>query len=653
MALTLKIGAVDLSTYARLNPDDGFDPYDASGYLDPQWLDSPIAEGQLLTNVNVSNREMAWPLFLKAADKQTLHDLVVTINKAINDAAGYPRVEWADAGATNSTYYDTGFARFDPDYSFRRAGKNIVAGVLRIWSRPPYGHTGTERIVGTAAGTGPILRVPIASLGGDVGPLPVYSMAAGNAAPWMGDRVLGVAALPHASYAVDIPAASFVLGGGAALVGASGAHGSQAVTFGSQAFDSPGRYIIAPLPIPSVYAGRRHRVLALARSDSNLHDAVALYAANPQGGRIGATALATAPKADWQLVDLGVWSVPSYVGASFGLKLIPGKRKVYNAQAINRVYILPEDTTALWVDGQSALSANEDATTGTDNAALVGQTDLLGQTWASVAFTDYNLGASGYLARSVSSAMLFPQTNSGVFVGLYAGAQVGASAVNWRAVMRVVPDFSGLGAGAYNAASSAYVLRKSGASAIGARLSMASAGPFFTLEAGRDQVLACQALVATALKHPLDVMVDFRDGQVIAQLHACSPSSAMADVTLTASSAFAGMAGRTEVGVYLASWVPTIIAGPCIRSLSVETIAGTYGQAGDLYDFNAITGDRRRLTSASVVVAQLAIGQRGQLPMMTPSTPAVAFLQHPLHGGDANDIMSAVVRTRERFTFAR
>lgn len=160
MALTLKLGSLDLSTYARLNPGDGFDPTDRD-YLEPGFSDSPVGEGQALVSVDTRNKELVFPLWLKGANqtKQQAHVLIQRINREL--ATPNIMVEWQDDGASNSTFYDVEFGRVEQEFNYRAGVKGMVSLTLRVWVRP-WGHNATAlRTVATTAATGPLVAPAI------------------------------------------------------------------------------------------------------------------------------------------------------------------------------------------------------------------------------------------------------------------------------------------------------------------------------------------------------------------------------------------------------------------------------------------------------------------------------------------------------------
>lgn len=360
---TLKLGSVDLSPYVRLAPGEGFDPMDGDGFLNPAFTPAPLGEGQLLGNVSVDDRQMAWPLHLNALSKDAVHALVASIN---NEIANNPSltVEWKDQGASNSTFYDVAFARFDPEYNYRRSALNWESGTLHIWCAPPYGHTGTTRVVATGqtpSGVSPVAIVPLASIIGDAPALLRTEIGddgqTGRNRPFQNIRA--VAVLPHPSYVSYIPAASAprVLMG-ATLGAASWAYGSQALYSVTQALATQAQCIgNFPLPAATMYSGR-HRVFVLAGAiasavPSAANATMCVYAQSEGSQVLGPTGVfqTSAPSASFnnRMIDLGVYSTPTYtpspmINVFIGGAANLGVPSIVPCVMINGLIVLPEDT---------------------------------------------------------------------------------------------------------------------------------------------------------------------------------------------------------------------------------------------------------------------------------------------------------------------
>lgn len=318
MPFTLKLqdkagsDLLDVSSYLQLGESGGMDP--SPTFEEPSFLDAPLAEGQPLITVNERNREMVFPIWMTAATKDTFHALVTTLGKA---AANTKRVYIKDDGATNETYYDVTWARFEPSYKYLHARKKYLAGTLRIYSAPPFGHTGSARALSTGIGSLAVgagvayATIPAGSVAGDVAALiqaKITVGASGNQeAPRADGRVVGWAALPT-GYVSLIPAASmYGLNSTASLIGVIGAPGSQAIgprsTAGGATSPLVARFALSASP----YAGD-NRVFAYVRPGRPMP--LAISAQDENGAPIGPTALSRGVHG-WHLVDLGVARVPT------------------------------------------------------------------------------------------------------------------------------------------------------------------------------------------------------------------------------------------------------------------------------------------------------------------------------------------------------
>jgi len=161
-----------------------------------------------------------------AAGKDGLHAIVRDINNEIRYAARPLRVEWRDQDASDSTFYDVEFARFDPNFKMRPSAQKWLAGTLRVWCKP-YGHTATYRVVGTSgAATSQVGTYPVPSMAGDVDALLMVTAGASRGAANTPPLYTVVSVLPTPDWVPWWPAASLVAGG--SLAGASGFIGSQA-----------------------------------------------------------------------------------------------------------------------------------------------------------------------------------------------------------------------------------------------------------------------------------------------------------------------------------------------------------------------------------------------------------------------------------------
>ena len=308
MAPTAKLvyagGSLDFSTYLRVNPDDGLDPY-SEGFEEPLFEDT-AAEGEALRAIGVHNREQRFPLFVSfGGTKDALHAVV----RAVRAACLKPDLQlyWQDQGATDPTYYSVAAARFEPAFHYRRAAKGYLAGVLHVWISPPYGTTGTDRLV--ASGASYLLAsFGVASLLGDVPALltvPVaHSSSVVRADRWQW------------TWAALMPSGVAVLNPGPSMAGAGGSIYGDVNSLASQALrmtrtSTAVAFQTAATVLSGDTAGGRYRLLAAVRPASSISFLSARPADLP--GYSCPTVTLGSVQHEWQLVDLGViTAAPSY-----------------------------------------------------------------------------------------------------------------------------------------------------------------------------------------------------------------------------------------------------------------------------------------------------------------------------------------------------
>jgi hypothetical protein len=437
-----QIGTFNFADYVRVGPSDGLDPY-GKGWAEPQFADAAFGAGQPLTGVSVGNREMVWPLYLNRnfllpegdltpeetlLMEQHIHELVVDMNRAL--AAPGLQLQWCDAHAPAVTYYDVAFARFDPEYNYRQDQFGWKAGTLRVWCNPPYGHTGTYRIVGTSAGgSGMVQVINTPSLVGDTD----AAVRARITAPAVGTlgnsgRIVGYAGLPNATYPARWPAASMTMEAGATITtaGASDMQDGQFVRFGAGA-ETRAKFSVELTPA-SQFHGGRHRVFAFARPMSPVGLAVT---ADLEGVPLGATGLATSPLG-LSVVDLGAFET-SADDPRGSLRLNIQTQRPYDVSlppswefrsgvgnpgvfpGVNQIVVVPEAHLSVIVDG-SERSLGEDGFANTPpyvallgTVALDGTYDHAGNQWhlatlaqASNSLKEYNDGSSKGVAAGAS-----------------------------------------------------------------------------------------------------------------------------------------------------------------------------------------------------------------------------------------------------------
>jgi hypothetical protein len=315
------------------------------------------------------------------AGRQGLADLEKHLNRLL-DAAQF--IEWQDEGLTYSTFYKVVYARWEPEYRYRRAGARWMTGTIRAWTKP-YGQA-TSGNGSMIASSGVPSLYPFASMllptqMGDIdSELLVHSHYSHRGVSVPSSTVFGLSVLPNASYRAFSPAASLIpshnaLYGLSLVSGASGAAASQCIVAshiaGNSGFQSMG-ITAAEVSIPNAVAQPgNHRVLITLRSRTHHGLGVrAFMRANGTIGPIGPTAVATLH--DWHLLDLGVFRVSTQMvnqmGEPITISVLPGGlasgalgastpyptfafSSSYAASGgfvhINSMYVVPEDTTIL------------------------------------------------------------------------------------------------------------------------------------------------------------------------------------------------------------------------------------------------------------------------------------------------------------------
>jgi hypothetical protein len=312
-AFILKIGAVDLSDYVRVGPSDGLDVY-GQGWEEPTFSGSSSADGQPFLGVETKNREMLWPLYLKAASKDALSALRRSVVREVRYGTRPLRAEWRDAGASASTFYDVAFARIEEKQNYRLNDHDIADATLHIWSQPPWGHTATERIIATAQGSTLITPILPTIPAGDIDALIRVTIVPSTLA---GRIAIGVAPDGYRPYTGPLSNPGFtdaVVRTTATAAGAREAYNSASSRL------AIGRYMAPAAQAPHV---GRNRILAVVRSVG----ALSAWSATDDvtGELIGPTSVASYGVDAWETVDLGVWSVPTVAGGTLGINILGGR----------------------------------------------------------------------------------------------------------------------------------------------------------------------------------------------------------------------------------------------------------------------------------------------------------------------------------------
>lgn len=350
---TAVLGSWDFAPYLRVGPDDGLDPYGQT-YEDPAFSESAISEGQPLIAITAKNREGVFPVFLGSAtsplNKDQMHALQRTAASACKAA---PTLQWKDAGASNSTFWDVTYARFEPTFHYRRSQKGWLAGVVRVFSQPPYGHTGsyTQLPGGSAMASGLTVTLPLNPTIGDApGLLNVQIGLGSNMVDRENGRLVGFSVVPSGQQ-VEFVAASlpqlYILG---------------TIRTDAQAVGSlvMARSIEGGIPNPediytridlspaSLYKGRQ-RIFGMMRNNTNTFFNVAgplVRMLDEAGNQLGPDAAATTQVFGFGPVDLGVLNVAPASGQATVSAYFSAPVQL----SIDRFLVLPEESTTYLLD---------------------------------------------------------------------------------------------------------------------------------------------------------------------------------------------------------------------------------------------------------------------------------------------------------------
>lgn len=161
-AHTFLFGSLDLSAYLRVQDGDGLDPYDRDGFEDPQFVDSPLADGQTLTNANVDNRQQEWPLWLNTSG--------TSVQNLLRNPSGEKGTkDWTVNTGTLITDASSNFTSPSGDRAFRVTATVLTNDVSlyshaipctpgqQVYASARYFITGSAN--NTGAGNGPRLRI--------------------------------------------------------------------------------------------------------------------------------------------------------------------------------------------------------------------------------------------------------------------------------------------------------------------------------------------------------------------------------------------------------------------------------------------------------------------------------------------------------------
>jgi hypothetical protein len=652
---SLILGTLDLSQYVRVNPDDPqpLDPY-SPHFVEPNFADTPYSDGQVLISTTVQNREQMWPLFLRDPTqlKDQLHALIRQINNA---GAQRPlTLQWKDDGASQITWFDVTFVRFEPSFNFRRSQRGYAAGVLHVFTSG-YGSTGTTRVCATAAGTGVFLSVPIASVAGDAPALLQTVITDGGVVPSLG-RIVAVAPITNPSYTPQIPAASLTdAQPGATLVGASGADGSQYLALPiSPTGGASGVACKVPLPNPTI-AGGDNRILAVVKS--GIDAGVGMYALDPFGNAMGGTTVASISQS-WGLVDLGVCRLPTvgyptqpkisiYAGALYasgagGPAILASPAGL----ALNEILCLPDKNLALILEQANLLPGgvlSRDSFPG-NGAGLDGQNDNVGNPWSD-AYNNVGLG-TGVLLEGGGLLSL----NS-------AFAPAPASAIDSAHLAGILTDSMLISAKPALQTGELRLIKES-ASGVFVQARVNHDFQYIDLAAATNGTLNLLASLAAVGTFLLRFSLQCQGGHAVVNLSTDSGGKVLA---AGASSAFASIgassaaiAGAGMPGLSICQGASGGLVSD-VYSWEVDSLlASSNLQPYDSYTIDGVNTDSYRTSSAGVFAGQKLVSQqRGAFPKMVPSTTSVAVIAAAFDQGPANDLISAVVSVKERYTYGR
>lgn len=307
-AVAFKVDGLDLTSYLRLQPGEGFDPVNANRF-DPAFAGSTaFSDGQVWIRDAANNKEWSVPLLLTAATPDALNTLVEQINRRLSQGA---QIEYQPGGATSSTFYELESGRLEPEFEHWVYQNARIRCVLKLWTQP-YGSTGTYRPLATQVASGPVaFQVP--SMAGDTRANMDLRVDTGSYLTASDVGVLLWSWHPHGAFTFQRAQAAF--GATGVAVGASGAVGSQywgALGGSAMATDfNWGRFTATSTTDygrHKLYAALRHKVFPATAISVKVTDYVADRTIT------GSAMLASAFNASqWTLVDLGEYTVPTPV----------------------------------------------------------------------------------------------------------------------------------------------------------------------------------------------------------------------------------------------------------------------------------------------------------------------------------------------------
>lgn len=646
MAAVLTVDGYDLQPFLRVAKDDGLDPIDADR-LEPQFGEAAGGEGDPLLSLREGNAEMIWPLHVTPLKSGSFADtpdgmqaMMTDLNRRLRSAV---LLEWRPDNVSVSTFHDVVHARFEPDFDYRRQQKLWCSGVLRVWAKP-YGHTGTSRILATAAGSGVSVTVtPATMVAGDTF-AQVTARVAGGSAPVSRGRLTGYAVVPSGRV-IDIPAASITLGAGATLMGRADAAGSQVVRGASapRALSEVGR-----VALPASQYHGRHRLLAVCAGTGRR-----LFAAVDDGQQLDGAILDSLEGIGYQTADLGAFEIDPALGATRTLTVLAEEASapvfvtLGPHVAVNRLLLLPEGESGLAFEHHRTLYASDRGVAPGADTALT--TDDMGNNYvpafgastrlqrdgggpitasgagAALATEFLYLGPSGMLDQAFASGIRdldvdlqfdlgdSSLASAAVSAGkrLPNGALFLARAYQPGATAQVVLSIAYAFGGGSLLASVAAIAHNSNRP----RLRFSNRGPQITANLIGDQTAGATVLASLGY-----TATDVATGGVLTFCLVCP--SAQFDLPQI-------YAHTAHMGVGSAAPRDVILFDTEQRRITRNAASG--GQVNDIT--NTLRGDQARLQPGA--------------------TQQIVALTLPVQEQPANGILDADIRIRERFTFGR
>lgn len=153
---------LDLSRYLDLTPDSDLDPQNPS-FSNKVISHSLLKEGGVLALEDFQAKELVFPVKLNAATNVALQQLVQQINQACTSPGA--TYSWTPPGASQATVFDAISGELDVKYKYREDEKQWCTGELKLFTQP-FGRVAGPRPYAAASAVGPLLMItPYASSG--------------------------------------------------------------------------------------------------------------------------------------------------------------------------------------------------------------------------------------------------------------------------------------------------------------------------------------------------------------------------------------------------------------------------------------------------------------------------------------------------------